>query len=112
MSAAGSVPDTSFGFTQSELLILRQQQQVAQQQGAGRSTMAADRGRGHSRTSQPSSRAVSAASSHSVQGRIALDGPSLSRLYNALNSLCNQIYGRIQQVSLQCLNSMISKEAN
>lgn len=100
MSATHTIPDTSFGFTQSELIILRQQQQVALQDRNRQGTMP-DRGRGTSRQSQPSSRAASAASSQSVQGRITLDSTSLARLYQALDSLYRSIVGRIHQVSIK-----------
>lgn len=60
----------------------------------------AERGRGTSRHSQPSSRAASAASSHSIQGRITMDSNSLGRIEGALNNLMRQITARISQVSL------------
>jgi len=59
----------------------------------------ADRGRGTSRHSQPSSRAASAASSHSIQGRITMDSTSLGRIENALNNMVRQIQARIEHVS-------------
>lgn len=99
MSAPTSVPDTALGFTQSELLILRHQQQLIAQQPGQRGAMP-DRGRGTSRHSQPSSRAASAASSQSVPGRIVLDPRSLSSLSASLENLLASIRGRIQQVSL------------
>ena len=97
MSAAGSIPDTNLGLTQSELLILRQQTEIATQSRAG-TTVVMDRGRGTSRHSQPSSRAASAASSHSIQGRITLDSNSLGRIELALQNLMRQISSRIEQV--------------
>lgn len=99
MSAAGSIPDTNLGLTQSELLILRQQTEIATQSRAG-TTVAMDRGRGTSRHSQPSSRAASAASSHSIQGRITMDSNSLGRIEQALQNLMRQISARIEQVSV------------
>lgn len=98
MSAAGSIPDTNLGLTQSELLILRQQTEIATQSRAGTTVM--DRGRGTSRHSQPSSRAASAASSHSIQGRITMDSNSLGRIEQALQNLMRQISARIEQVSV------------
>ena len=97
MSVAGSIPDTNLGLTQSELLILRQQTEIASQSRTAGSTM--DRGRGTSRLSQPSSRAASAASSHSIQGRITMDSTSLGRIEAALQNLMRQISARIEQVS-------------
>lgn len=97
MSTAGSIPDTSIGLTQSELLILRQQSEIAAQSRAGGSAMP-ERGRGTSRHSQPSSRAASAASSHSLQGRITMDSNSLGRIDGALTNLIRQIQTRIEQV--------------
>lgn len=99
MSTAGSIPESQLGFTQSELLILRQSQEVAAQSRAGSATMA-DRGRGTSRQSGPSSRATSAASSHSLQGRITMDSNSLGRIENALNNMVRAIASRLQQASL------------
>lgn len=58
----------------------------------------ADRGRGTSRHSQPSSRAASAASSHSIQGRITMDSTSLGRIENALNNMVHQIQARIEHL--------------
>ena len=104
MSTAGSISDSQLGLTQSELMILRQTQEVAAQSRAGSATMP-DRGRGTSRHSQPSSRAASAASSHSIQGRITMDSTSLGRIENALNSLVRQIQARIEHVSLRTRHS-------
>lgn len=97
MSTVGSIPDTIIGLTQSELLILRQQTEIAAQSRAGGSAMP-ERGRGTSRHSQPSSRAASAASSNSLQGRITMDSNSLSRIEGALSNLVHQIETRISQV--------------
>lgn len=97
MSTTPSIPDTQAGFTQSELVILRQATEVQNQHRGTNSTMA-DRGRGTSRTSLPSSRAASAASSQSVPGRISLDSNSLGRLEVALTSMMRQIAARLQQV--------------
>lgn len=96
MSASQSVAD-SLGLTQSELVLIRQQQQIMAQrshQGGG----VADRGRGTSRQSQPSSRAASAASSQSVSGRIMLDPHSLQTLSAHLDNVLRTIQRRIQQV--------------
>lgn len=99
MSADQSIPDTQAGFTQSELVILRHVTDLNTQQHGTGSTMAnADRGRGTSRQSQPSSRAASAASSHSLQGRISLDSNSLGRLETSLTAMMRAIQGRIEQV--------------
>lgn len=97
MSTAASIPDTQLGFTQSELVILRQSTEIANQSRNGGSTMA-ERGRGTSRHSQPSSRAASAASSHSIQGRISLDSTSLGRLEASLTNMMRAIAARIQQL--------------
>jgi hypothetical protein len=98
MSAPHSIADTVLGLTQSELLTLRHQQQIMAQrshQGGG----AAERGRGQSRVSNSSSRAVSAASSQqSVPGRILLDPHSLRQLYEHLESVMNTIRRRIEHV--------------
>ena len=96
MSAPQSVADSVLGLTQSELLTLRQQQQIlAQRSHQGGMT---DRGRGTSRQSQPSSRAVSAASSQSVPGRILLDPHSLQALYAHLENVMRGIQRRIEEV--------------
>ena len=100
MSADHSIPDTQAGFTQSELVILRHVTDISNQTHGTGSTMAnADRGRGTSRHSQPSSRAASAASSQSLQGRISMDSNSLNRLEQSLTQMLRHISGRIQQVS-------------
>lgn len=98
-SATASIPETSLGLTQSELIILRQANEVATQQSRAGSAAMADRGRGTSRHSQPSSRNASAASSHSIQGRIPLDSNNLARIENALSGLIRQIQDRISYVS-------------
>ena len=95
MSAPGSIPDTALGLTPSELIILRQQQQIAAQQHQAQT---ASRGRGNSRTSQPSSRAASAASSQGGQGRVYLDPGSLQRLNAHLEALMRRIQDRIDDV--------------
>ncbi|KAK4947927.1 hypothetical protein LTR10_013435 [Elasticomyces elasticus] len=94
MSASQSVAD-SLGLTQSELVLIRQQQQIMAQRshhGGG----VADRGRGTSRQSNPSSRAGSAASSQS--GRILLDPHSLQTLSTYLDNVLRTIQRRIQQL--------------
>lgn len=96
MSAAQSIADTALGLTAAELQILRQQQQSIQQrahQGAP-----ADRGRGTSRHSQPSSRAASAASSQSLQGRVLLDPRSLQNLQAHLENVVRSVELRIDDV--------------
>lgn len=97
MSAPRSVAD-SLGLTHSELLFVTQRQQILAQQGHQGSM--ADRGRGPSRQSQPSSRAASAASSQSVPGRLLLDPHSLQSLYSHLESLMRHIQNQIETVSL------------
>jgi len=96
MSAPQSVADSVLGLTQSELLALRHQQQVLAQRSHPGGM--ADRGRGTSRTSQPSSRAASAASSQSIPGRILLDPHSLQALYGHLENVMRGIQGRIEQL--------------
>jgi hypothetical protein len=100
MSAPQSIADSVLGLTQSELLAFRHQQQIYAQrshQGGGM----ADRGRGQSRVSNSSSRAVSAASSQqSVPGRILLDPSSLQGLYAHLESVMRGIQRRIAEVRL------------
>ncbi|KAL4956274.1 hypothetical protein BDW69DRAFT_91860 [Aspergillus filifer] len=101
MSVA-SIPDTSLGLTSSELQILRQQQQIALQ--GGHTGNGVSRGRGTGRTSNSSSRAASAASSH---GRLLLDPMSLRALSHQLDGLQQQIQNRLEyledqmQVSIQ-----------
>lgn len=94
MSVSASIPDTSLGLTSSEIQILRQQQQIALQNGHAGSNGAA-RGRGTGRTSNSSSRAASAASSH---GRLMLDPMSLRALSHQLDGLQAQIRNRIDYV--------------
>jgi len=97
MSAPQSVSESALGLTQSELHLLRHHTQVLAQrshQGGGM----ADRGRGTSRQSQPSSRAASAASSQSVPGRIVLDPHSLQNLYLHLDNVLRTIQRRIEQL--------------
>lgn len=93
MSVSASIPDTSLGLTSSEIQILRQQQQIAIQNGhAGNGV---SRGRGTGRTSNSSSRAASAASSHN---RLLLDPLSLRALGVQLDGLQEQIRRRIDYV--------------
>jgi len=93
MSVSASIPDTSLGLTSSEIQILRQQQQLALQ--GGHTGGGVTRGRGTGRTSNSSSRAASAASSH---GRLLLDPMSLRALSHQLNSLQEQIRNRLDYV--------------
>ncbi|KAJ9664343.1 hypothetical protein H2198_000272 [Neophaeococcomyces mojaviensis] len=59
----------------------------------------AERGRGTSRHSQPSSRAASAASSHgSMQGRITLGSTDLSRITQSMDTVVRQMQTRYQQI--------------
>jgi small-conductance mechanosensitive channel len=104
MSVSASIPDTSLGLTSSEIQILRQQQQLALQ--GGHTGGGVTRGRGTGRTSNSSSRAASAASSH---GRLLLDPMSLRALSHQLNSLQEQIRNRLdyleEQMQLSLQNS-------
>lgn len=100
VSAPQSVADSVLGLTQAELLTLRQQQQILAQRSHQGGAMTADRGRGHSRQSQPSSRAVSAASSQSMPGRILLDPHSLQTLHAHLENVMRTIQRRIEEVRL------------
>jgi hypothetical protein len=97
MSAPQSVADSVLGLTQAELLLFRQQQQIAAQRSHASGTVH-DRGRGTSRQSQPSSRAASAASSQGVPGRIMLDPHSLQNLYLHIDNLMRTIQSRIDTV--------------
>ncbi|KAL3460628.1 hypothetical protein BJX64DRAFT_290107 [Aspergillus heterothallicus] len=103
MSVA-SIPDTSLGLTSSEIQILRQQQQLALQ--GGHTGNGISRGRGTGRTSNSSSRAASAASSH---GRLLLDPMSLRALSHQLDGLQQQIQNRLEyledQMQLSIQNS-------
>ncbi|KAL2845007.1 hypothetical protein BJY01DRAFT_184892 [Aspergillus pseudoustus] len=103
MSVA-SIPDTSLGLTSSEIQILRQQQQLALQ--GGHTGNGVSRGRGTGRTSNSSSRAASAASSH---GRLLLDPMSLRALSHQLDGLQQQIQNRLEyledQMQLSIQNS-------
>lgn len=94
MSVSASIPDTSLGLTFSEIQILRQQQQIALQGGHNAGT-GISRGRGTGRTSNSSSRAASAASSH---GRLLLDPMSLRALSQQLDVLQTQIQNRLDYV--------------
>ncbi|GFF24488.1 hypothetical protein IFM46972_01058 [Aspergillus udagawae] len=104
MSVSASIPDTSLGLTSSEIQILRQQQQIALQNG--HTGNGVSRGRGTGRTSNSSSRAASAASSH---GRLLLDPMSLRALSHQLDGLQEQIRSRIvyleDQMQLSIQNS-------
>ncbi|PYI03502.1 hypothetical protein BO78DRAFT_195889 [Aspergillus sclerotiicarbonarius CBS 121057] len=104
MSVSASIPDTSLGLTSSEIQILRQQQQIALQGGHGANGVS--RGRGTGRTSNSSSRAASAASSH---GRLILDPMSLRALSHQLDGLQQQIRNRLddleEQMQLSIQNS-------
>ncbi|KIW16650.1 hypothetical protein PV08_03838 [Exophiala spinifera] len=97
MSAPPSVSDSALGLTQSELVLLRHHYQVVTQRHPPRGAMA-DRGRGTSRQSQPSSRAASAASSQSAPGRIVLDSDTLQNLYLHLENVMSAIQRRIDQL--------------
>ncbi|KAJ9603496.1 hypothetical protein H2200_012274 [Cladophialophora chaetospira] len=97
MSAPQSVAGSALGFTHAEMLTLQHQQQIMAQR-SHQGGAAADRGRGTSRQSQPSSRAVSAASSQSIPGRIVLDPHSLQALYAHLESVMRTIQRRIEQL--------------
>ncbi|KAL4781555.1 hypothetical protein BJX76DRAFT_12042 [Aspergillus varians] len=103
MSVA-SIPDTSLGLTSSEIQILRQQQQIALQ--GGHTGNGVSRGRGTGRTSNSSSRAASAASSHN---RLLLDPMSLRALSHQLDGLQQQIQNRLEyledQMQLSIQNS-------
>ncbi|KAI9874258.1 MAG: hypothetical protein M1823_007728, partial [Watsoniomyces obsoletus] len=57
-----------------------------------------DRGRGSSRHSQPSSRAVSAASSQGVPNRVVLDPRHLQALQAHLDNVMNAIERRISEL--------------
>jgi hypothetical protein len=103
MSAPQSIADTALGLTAAEVQILRTQQQTIAQRG--HQGAAADRGRGASRHSQPSSRAASAASSQSLQGRILLDPRSLHNLQVHLENVVRAAEGRIDEV---CRDSTLS----
>lgn len=102
MSATHSTAESAVGLlTQSEVVFLRQQEQVAAYAAQrSHSGTAPERGRGPSRTSQhtSSSRAVSAASSHSISGRVILDPNNLHNLAVHLNYILASVEGRINQV--------------
>jgi hypothetical protein len=89
MSAATSIPDTQLGLTSAEIMILRQQQQIALQ---GSHTGNVTRGRGSGRNSTASSRAGS------TQGRLLLDPMSLRALSLQLDHLEQQIRTRLDHV--------------
>jgi hypothetical protein len=92
-----SIADTALGLTTSELQMLRQQLQLAEQRPHQAET--ASRGRGNSRSSHPSSRAASAASSQGGQGRLFLDPGSLQQLNAHFEHLMRRIQDRIEVVS-------------
>lgn len=100
-----SIQDTSLGLTAAELQLLRQQQQVMAQR-SHQDSRAAERGRGTSRHSQPSSRGASAASSQAGQ-RILLDQQSLRALQVHLDSVLRAIENRISEVCFTCNLSRI-----
>jgi hypothetical protein len=97
MSIPSSIADTALGLTTSELQIFRHQQQLAAQRSHQAETVS--RGRGNSRSSQPSSRAASAASSQGGQGRLFLDPGSLQQLNAHFEHLMRRIQDRIDVVS-------------
>lgn len=95
-SVPTSVPIAQLGLTTSEQQILRQHQQIAQQ-GHG-SAGSVSRGRGTVRNSNPSSRAVSAASSQGAQPRLMIDPTSLSLLQRHFDHVMHTIQRRIDLV--------------
>lgn len=95
--SANSVADTQLGLTAGEIQILRQQQQVmAQRSHQGGNP---GRGREQSRHSQPSSRAVSAASSQGGPTRLILDPRHLQALQTHMDNLLRAVGNRINEVS-------------
>jgi hypothetical protein len=97
MSKPSSIPDTALGLSTSELQLFRQQQQLAIQRLHQAET--ATRGRGNSRSSQPTSSAASVASSQGDQGRVFLDQGSLEQLNAHFDHLMRRIGDRIEMVS-------------
>ncbi|RMZ90440.1 hypothetical protein DV736_g2331, partial [Chaetothyriales sp. CBS 134916] len=91
-----SIQDTHLGLTQGELQVLRHQQQVMAQRNH-HDSRPADRGRGTSRHSQPSSRAVSAASSQ-PGNRILLDPQHLRALQAHLDNVLSAIQNHISEL--------------
>ena len=96
--SARTVADTELGLTQGELQMLRQQQQVMAQRS--HQNAYPGRGRGDSRHSQASSRAVSAASSHTVPNRVILDSRHLLALQTHLDNVMRSIGNRIEEVGI------------
>jgi hypothetical protein len=94
MSIPSSIADTALGLTTAEIQMLRQEQQLAAQRSHQAET---SRGRGNSRSSQPSSRAASAASS--AGGRVFLDPNSLQQLNAHFEHLMRRIQNRMDVVS-------------
>ncbi|KAK2746507.1 hypothetical protein FQN57_003133 [Myotisia sp. PD_48] len=95
MSVSTSIPDARLGLTSSEWQMVVHQQQIALQ-GSHHGSIA--RGRGMGRTSNSSSRAVSAAS---TQGRLLLDPDSLQALCYQLDHLMRDIRRRIDYLTEQ-----------
>ncbi|RMZ86002.1 hypothetical protein DV737_g241, partial [Chaetothyriales sp. CBS 132003] len=91
-----SIRDTQLGLTQGELDLLRQQQQVMAQR-SHQDSRPAERERGTSRHSQPSSRAASAASSQ-PGNRILLDPQHLRALQAHLDNVMAAIQSRINEL--------------
>jgi len=109
MSAPQSVADSVLGLTQAELILFRQQQQIAAQQRSHAGGTVEERGRGTSRHSQSSTRATSAASSQGVTGRIMLDSNSLQNLSIHLDNIMRQIHRQIETVRPFPSPSMIDR---
>jgi len=78
--------------------MLREQQQLAAQRSY--QAESASRGRGNGRSSQPSSRAASIASSQGGHGRVFLDPGSLQQLNTHFEHLMRRIQDRMNVVSL------------
>jgi hypothetical protein len=87
------IADTSLGLTESELQILRHQQQLVAQRSYAASSS------GNSRSSQPSSSAASAASSQ--LGRLYLDPGSLRQLNVHFEHLMRRIENRNNVVGIR-----------
>jgi transglutaminase/protease-like cytokinesis protein 3 len=92
-----SVREDELGLTTAELQLLRHQQQVMAQRSHQNS--GADRGRGTSRHSQPSSRNVSAASSQGGQNRIIIEPRYLQALTVHLDNVMRAIQNRLDEAS-------------
>lgn len=93
MAVSTSISDARLGLTSSEWQIVVHQQQIALQ---GSHNGSISRGRGMGRTSNSSSRAVSAAS---TQGRLLLDPDSIQALCYQLDHLLRDVRRRIDYVS-------------